>query len=205
MLTHCILCASNLIEDNCILTCINCGYEHCRILDTSIVPFGEFNEPGSQYARKYRFKTLLNELAGHTTFGEDLAKFMLQNKDKFVSPSSLNKMLVNAGLKRYTSKSAAILIWAGLLESPLTESQIQCACDKFQRLDRRIFIDSGTKCAFTFLLPIILMLVPGCEQFARSSLVKQPSQFLVRKYQKVTKKAIEKLGWKINESWDIIE
>ena len=205
MPVECEKCKTFLIEDEYVLVCPSCGLESRRLLDTKIVPFGSFNEPGSQYTRKYRFRTLLQELSGCTRFPDDLAIFMLENRDKFVSPNKLNELLVRADLKRYTSKATAILIWAGRMESPINEFQIKAACDRFQQLDRQIYISSGVKPAFTYLLPIILYLTPGCRDFAKSCLVKQPSTFLKKKYSKVTAQAIKDKGWWLNEFAGVIE
>ena len=199
MLGLCRKCPGNLVCEECTLICSLCGLEQGAELDTDIVSYGWSTEPSSQYTRTYRFKTLLTELSGTTSFPDKLAEFMLKHKNQLVSIGVLKRLLIEAGLKRYLSKSTGILMWANRCVRPITESQIVMACRNFRDLDRAIHLETGQKPAFTYLLPKVLAYTPGCELLASSALIKQPSAFLKKKYGAATDLGIKRLGWTLGD------
>ena len=197
MLGTCTKCSGNIVSEDSTFICSLCGLEQGTDLNTSCVSYGWSTEPSSQYTRTYRFKTLLTELSGTTTFPDKLAAWMLKYKNQLVSIGVLKQLLVEAGMKRYLSKATGILMWANRCVRPITDSQIKLACRNFRDLDRAIHIETGQKPAFTYLLPTVLAYTPGCRLLAASALIKQPSAFLKRKYGAATELGIKRLGWKL--------
>ena len=193
----CKKCSGPLVEEDGIFYCSLCGLMHRRFLKTSILSYNTFVEKPSNYTRKYRFKCLLNELCGRLSFPDDLAKIMLDYKDKIISPKSLKDILYeNKLLKKHGSKIAAVLIWLGVLHPPLNGPQIRHCCSIFQILDREISIISGKKPAFTFLIPIVLRLA-GQHVLANSQLLREPSKLLIKKYGECTKNALISLKYPV--------
>ena len=192
---RCKSCSGALIEENGFFVCIYCGLVQKRYLKTNILSYNTFIEKPSNYTRKYRFRCLLNELCGRLSFPNDLAKIMLENKDRIISPKSLKDILLeNKKLKKHSSKISAVLIWCGVLKPPLTTREIKHCCDIFQILDREISILSGKKPAFTFLIPIVLRLA-NKDVVANSQLLRKPSKLLTKKYAKCTLDALSSLGY----------
>lgn len=193
----CRICTGPLVEEDGFFCCSCCGLIQRRFLKTSILSYNTFVEKPSNYTRKYRFKCLLNELCGRLSFPDDLAKIMLDNKHRIISPKSLKKILTeNKVLKKHGSKIAAILIWCGVLNPPLTDRQIKHCCSIFQILDRQISVMSGKKPAFTFLIPIVLRLAEQ-HVLANSQLLRKPSKLLIKKYGKCTAEALISLKYPV--------
>ena len=198
-ISTCNACGGELFVIDALLTCSDCGIVSARSLDTRIQSFDSFSEQPSLYTRTYRFRTLCNELNGSTKFPDPLAKWMLANTRLLISPHKVKEALyADLNLRRYLNKIPAILIWAKAMKCPLSHSEIDRACLLFTRLDREISIRSQKKCAFTFLLPVVLRCI-GKHLLANSALLKRPSKLLHKKYRACTEDAICALGFQVED------
>lgn len=189
----CIACLGSMLVNEGFFVCSECGIEGGRCFQTSVQEFGKWHEFSSSYTRTSRFRKLLREINGESSMPDELIRYVWENKNKFSDArKGRDSLIASKVFAKYQNKIGCILSVLKLPTPNITMAEIDKACILFSVIDRQIYLQNSQKTAFTFLIPVILLLI-GRADIAKSHFIKQPSVLLWKKYGNVTFQVFQKL------------